>query len=463
MADAVAFDDFAAGGLHEVVWDTCDALVGGLLVASPADAKGRGIALSVVREGAAVDMTGANVYLVWRHAQARRRGCEAFSIVDAAAGRFSVFYPAAMAGVEGNVEAQVMVSWGERALSSRVFGIRVERVIVDGETPAEDGFTLFLDAVKRFERAESLALDAVDAANSAASVAQGVAGDLLAAKAAGEFDGRDGADGRDGLPGKDGAAGPVGPAGPKGDAGEPGPVGPQGPKGDVGAIGPAGPAGAAFTYADFTAEQLEGLRGPKGDKGDAGDAGPAGPVGATGPAGPQGETGPAGPAGADAVRYPRFALVETRLEYDSVVASFYVADDTLEVCDWVVDYNLTLAMITSKGPLSNGKRQYGASIQTSLQGPRFLVSEGFDVDPGVTSDDVFVTDKLYPWKGDVMLAVDTGCLASVAAIATINGSRIGVRLKGLGRLGASDLSAYATTAYVDEKLAEIASLEEVSF
>ena len=226
MAGAVGLDGFAEGGLHEVVWDACDALVGGLLVASPADARGRGIALSVVSGGEPVDMTGARAYLVWRHRQARRRGCEMFSVVDAACGRFAVFYPAAMAGCEGGVEAQVMLSWGDRALSSRVFCVRVEPALVSDEAAGVDGFSLFLDAVKRFEAAESLALDAVEAANAAAVSAQQAAEGILAAKASGEL---------------------AGPPGDKGDPGEPGPAGSAGetgPTGPAGPVGPAGPAGA---------------------------------------------------------------------------------------------------------------------------------------------------------------------------------------------------------------------------
>ena len=268
-------------GLQDVSWDACDELVGGVLVASPGDARGRGIALSVTRGGEAVDLTGASAYLVWRHRETRRRGCVPFSADDASAGRLSVFYPAAMAAEEGTVEAQVMLSWGERALSSRTFTIRVERVLA-GNGGDEDGFSMFVEAIKRLE---GMTLDAVDAANAAADAAQGAAERLLAAKEAGEFDGapgRDGVDGKDGTPGRDGAPGEKGE---KGDPGEP------------------GPRGAAFTFVDFTAEQLASLKGPKGDPGadgaagERGETGPQGPRGETGPAGPRGERGPEGVPG----------------------------------------------------------------------------------------------------------------------------------------------------------------------
>ncbi len=271
-------------GLCAVEWSSCDEVFGGALVASPADARGRGILLAVTRGGAGVDLTGAALYLVWRHRQTRERGCEPFSAVDAAAGRFSVYWPAAMAAAEGTVDAQVLVSWGERALSSRPFGVRVERDLTGGG-PSGDGYSLFLEALKRYEEA---AADAI-----------GVAEELRRRADAGEFDGADGKDGVDGAPGVDGKDGAPGRDGVDGAAG---PAGPAGPKGD------------AFSYSDFTAEQLEGLRGPRGLQGEAGPAGPQGEQGVpgvqglkgdVGPAGPQGEPGPQGERGIQGVQGPK--------------------------------------------------------------------------------------------------------------------------------------------------------------
>ena len=255
-------------GLSTLTWSQADEVFGGVLVASPADAQGRGVLLKVVRDDAAVDLTGAVVYLVWRHRELRKRGCEPFEAVDAAAGTFMVWYPAAMACAEGTVDAQVMVSWDERSLSSRAFSIHVEQVLVGG-TQSADGFTLFVEAIKKYEAAADAALDVAD--------------ELRKAAASGEFDGKDGVDGKDGAdgaPGKDGIDGKDGAPGAKGD------TGPEGPKGD------------AFTYADFTAEQLEALRGPQGLQGETGPAGPQGETGAAGPQGPKGDTGEAGKDGA---------------------------------------------------------------------------------------------------------------------------------------------------------------------
>ena len=131
-------------GLHELVWESCDDVFAGALVASPVDAEGRGIALAVRRDGEAADLSGASVYLLWRHRATRERGCEPFDEVDAEAGMFSVFYPAAMVCAEGPVDCQVMVSLpGGSAISTRTFEVRVEQVLVGG-AESEDGFTLFL-------------------------------------------------------------------------------------------------------------------------------------------------------------------------------------------------------------------------------------------------------------------------------------------------------------------------------
>ena len=176
MAD-VKVAALGADGLQEVSWDACDELIGGALVASPGDALGRGIALSVTRAGKAADLTGAHAHLVWRHRETRRRGCVPFSADDASAGRFSVFYPAAMASEEGTVEAQVMLSWGERALSSRTFTIHVERVLA-GDGGDEGGFAMFVKAIKRLE---GMTLDAVDAAGAVDGL-HGLAAGLPAAR-----------------------------------------------------------------------------------------------------------------------------------------------------------------------------------------------------------------------------------------------------------------------------------------
>ena len=83
-------------GLHKLVWDACDERFGDVLVASPADACGRGISLAVRENGEAANLTGAKVHFVWKHKVTGERGTEPFSAVDASAGTFEVYYPAAM-------------------------------------------------------------------------------------------------------------------------------------------------------------------------------------------------------------------------------------------------------------------------------------------------------------------------------------------------------------------------------
>lgn len=179
-------------GLAEVAWEACDAQMVCCLKVSPQDARERGMLLSVTRGGKALDLSddGIRLYLLWRHRQAHARGCELMEAVDAAAGRFRVFWPAAMAAHEGTAECEVVLSWGERTLATPAFDVEIGTALA-GALAVRDGFTLFVEAIKRYETAtdDSLA----------------VAAELRAARDAGEFDGRDGADG------KDGATGPAGP------------------------------------------------------------------------------------------------------------------------------------------------------------------------------------------------------------------------------------------------------------
>lgn len=83
-------------GLHKLTWDSADERVGDVLAVSPADAQGCGIELYVRQDGQAANLTGANVYFLWRHRRAGTQGCEPFTAVGADLGRFVVCYLAAM-------------------------------------------------------------------------------------------------------------------------------------------------------------------------------------------------------------------------------------------------------------------------------------------------------------------------------------------------------------------------------
>lgn len=322
-------------GLHTMIWDSADERLGDFLVASPADATGRGLELHVRQGGAAADLTGAEVYFLWRHKMAGARGCEPMTEIDASLAQFVVYYPAAMQGAEGVVEAQFMVTHDGKSISTRAFTIRVEPVIIGG-TESEDGFTLFVETIMRYEGAIEITTAAADAANEAAEAASdaadsatAVANAIQAAAQRGDYDGADGADGfspaatitqtaegatititdkngtttadiAKGAKGDKGDTGDTGPQGPKGDTGEQGPqgiqgeIGPQGPKGDTGETGPQGPQGI---QGETGATGATGPQGPKGDTGDTGATGPQGLKGDTGDTGPQGATGSAGADG----------------------------------------------------------------------------------------------------------------------------------------------------------------------
>ncbi|WP_417118845.1 collagen-like protein [Olsenella phocaeensis] len=337
-------------GLHELVWETADDVIGDVFVASPADAHGRGISLAVKRGGEAVDLSNANVYLAWRHQEAHVRGTEEFVAVDASAGTFQIFYPATMAGHEGIVYAQVVVSEDEAAISSRVFCIHVEQVVIGG-AESGDGFSLFIEAIRAYENATSVTTDAADAANRAAALANTAAGNadearvaLVEAAASGELDGFSpvatviqtaegatititdrnstttadvakgvkgdkGDTGETGPQGIQGEAGPQGQKGDKGDTGEQGPQGLQGEVGPTGATGPQGETGPAgsdgvscthswddtvLTVTSASGSSSANLIGPQGIQGVQGEMGPQG---ATGPQGEKGETGDTGPQG----------------------------------------------------------------------------------------------------------------------------------------------------------------------
>ena len=352
-------------GLHELVWETADEWVGDVFVASPADAEGRGIALTVKRNGTAADLTGASVYFLWRHRESLARGTTLFDEVDASAGAFQVYYPAAMAGHEGTVDAQVMVSESGECISTRTFQIRVEPVLV-GDTDSDDGFTLFVEAIQAYENAGSIATDAAIAANEAAQAALQAAADLRAAAESGAFNGADGFDGTDGMDGEDGVSPTVSvETTSRGHritvTDESGPHSFDVVDGKDG-VSPTAQVeqtstGARITVTDGSGTTTATLaHGPKGDKGDQGLRGATGAPGADGVscthawsgsvltissasgvssadlAGPQGPTGargpqgPVGPAGADGDDY--VLTSQDKSDIAALVAAMFTNGDT---------------------------------------------------------------------------------------------------------------------------------------
>ena len=430
---------FDRDGLHPLSWEACDQALGVGLVASPADARGRGIELSVTREGEPVDFTGAKIYLVWRHRETRRRGCEPFEAVDTAAGRFRLHYPAALAGDEGGVDAQLMASWGDRSLSSLPFSIRVEQAIAGGGESG-DGFGVFIEAIKKYEQAAGAALDVAD--------------ELRQAAARGDFDGapgRDGKDGKDGAPGRDGADGRQGDPGPKGDPFTYADFTPaqlealKGPKGDEGAPGgqgEPGPKGDPFTYADFTPEQLAALKGPKGDPGEKGDKGDPGEQGPPGPAGSE--------SGSDGLIY-----WDGECLFSAGTYRIDAPHGTFAVGDFVLLQRGTILSVTEITQISMMDDVVRLAAVGDAHGTRLASGAGLSLEPGQVSDSPVNAAGPFLSTSDWVLFTDTGSLTRIVEVTSGDANQSMVRVRGVMQM--------ATKQYVDGLLNEIVNLEGKRF
>lgn len=142
-----------AWALKRITLDTADGSIPDVLIAHEGDANGRGIALSVVQGGVPADMAGMAVYLAWGH-EGGSQGLTEFAAVDAAAGKWKVYYPEAMQR-KGTVIARIMVYVGER---TPITGSRDFRVFVEGN-PIDEDAAVTTDDFSVFKRAvEDLAI-----------------------------------------------------------------------------------------------------------------------------------------------------------------------------------------------------------------------------------------------------------------------------------------------------------------
>lgn len=270
--------------LHKATWDIPDGWGAARLTASPLDSEGRGMLLTVTRGGEPVSIPKeGDAYLMWRHRQTHAHGCARMEIVESK-GALRVRWPDEMACDEGTAECAVLLTHGDQTLCSPPFEVEVA-ADVTARPRGRGGYSLFLEAIRRYEEATADALR--------------VAAELRDAHMHGELNGPAGPEGPRGEPGPQGEAGP---------RGERGPVGPQGERGPAGADGRDGLGCVHMwngteliisTACGASSADLQGPQGEPGPRGAAGERGPAGPEGPRGEAGPQGPRGDAGPAGAD--------------------------------------------------------------------------------------------------------------------------------------------------------------------
>ena len=507
MADLCEF------ALQQMVWELCGDCSGGELIASPADYKTRGVAVDITLCEEPLDVSAHHVYLIWRHRQARKRGCEELFAMDAAAGRKAVYWPRAMACIEGVVECQLVLSYADGgSMTSRTFLVRVQEELIGSVDPG-DGFTLFVDVIKRYEDATADLL--------------GVAEQLRAEAAEGGFKGdpgepgkdgapgRDGVDGKDGAPGRDGEPGPAGAPGRDGVDGKDGAPGRDGADGKPGDPGRDGTDGRDGASPNVTLETVDGVpvmkvecggvvtqatvlagpagsQGERGEKGDPGAKGEPGEKGDKGDPGQQGQRGPAGTDGRDGVGVTHewdgtilritSASGTSEADLQSHSSSFrYVTDTTFSgynrkmtiavkkgsciAGDMIINEQQFIARVISVSENNETWEHADIELLADVHGPGLHLIEGSDIAVGETCNaDVY---GYFVGNTDYVLMCSSGCFCKMISASSPGYYYRSATLECIAKWGGGsvDLSGYASKAYVDEKISAAipSDLSGVSF
>lgn len=415
-------------GLQRLEWALDDECFGGELLASPADFHGRGIVVDVTERDEPFDLSSHRVYLVWRHRLTRRRGCVEMFDPDGECNRRAVYWPKAMSRAEGSVECQVMISFADGGIvTSRTFLARVQEDL-SANVDAGDGFTLFAEAIMRYQDRAGELLTLAD--------------DLRKEAAVGGFAGPPGEPGVDGKPGPQGEPGPVGPAG-------------FTPSVKITTDGD-GSSTLSVTDADGTTTTtlLRGLPGEKGDRGEPGEVGPEGPIGQ------KGERGEKGNPGRDGVSPNMFTVNEKfDLEYNEYGGiSLLTSKNDYKIGDLIIDANRFLAVVDGITEHDHGRRTLLLNLLGVFRGLSFAICKGLDLDVGKATVGYYPVTGLFVREGDYVFSIDTGCVAEVIE----RGPQTTVwkqtaRLQVVSRLIVGDVAKFATKDYVDKKIAALKS------
>lgn len=300
----------------------------------------------------------------------------------------------------------------------------MEKVLAGG-TASEDGFTLFIVAIKRYKDASGLVEGVTGEARDAAADARAAAGELRAARDAGKFDG---------APGRDGADGVVGRSGKDGAPGRDGVDGKDGAPGKDGVSCTHSWEGSVLTVTSASGSSSADLRGPAGEGG-------AGTVSGI------------------------VHLVDMSFNASNVSSSVAVPHGSASVGDLVIDPARNLGRIAELTQAQMATDVALIEFLAELRPPRLGLTENALVEPGVQSGSSFRVAGQNLDVGDLALSVNTGCLARISSLTVGYADYVETRLTGVFSAATRAMleASYATKAYVDQKVAALADLSGVYF
>lgn len=137
---------------EDLQWDIANKTFYKKQIANTSDQRGRSLQVQILENGSLVDLSGLSLSLSWQTKDKKHIGLDEFSVSNAEAGIFKIYYTTGMLSNMGELDANLVLIGKDFRLVSRKFEIEVESGINEGAIQSSDSFTTLQNALNRVVR-----------------------------------------------------------------------------------------------------------------------------------------------------------------------------------------------------------------------------------------------------------------------------------------------------------------------